>query len=265
MTDRAHELVAEAISQRARESESIDLLGELTMSSDMDTDATTLAERFREAFNIYRQLDRRNAAVSICADPYSDFARMHADSVERRHHRGQAHGIAEAEAEPFAAELAELRVNAMTGHRMHQADATLSVIDPRKAEDGGMLPAWDIDNPMSHNVMRGILATYPDRLYVLRGGFGPQDLAQHVYDGDIATRCNVGVSALCDPRCASERATGTRPIWGMFALSSGPHVIFYSVCQQCYWESFHSERNQIGYDVLTPEIDDADDWQQRHG
>lgn len=235
------------------------------MSSDMEADATTLAERFREAFNIYRRLERRNAAVSICADPYGDFARMHADSVERRYYRGQAHGMPYAEAEGFSTELAELRVNTITRHRMHQVDATLSVIDPRKAEDDGLLPAWDIDNPLSHNVMRGIIATYPERLYVLRGAFGPQELAQHVYDGDIATRCNIGVSALCDPRCTTDRATGTRPIWGMFALTSGPHVIFYSVCQPCYWEFFHSERNQIGYDVHTPEIDDADDWQQRHG
>lgn len=228
-----------------------------------ETDATTLAERFREAFNSERELQRVNRIAGYVHPEYPEIIAREARQL--RLASGQAHGLREAEAEGFSHELTERRVVTMNDFRMHQADRTQSIIDPRKSEDGSVLPAWSFDNPNSANVMRGVVATHPDRLYVLRGGFGPQELAQHVYDGDIETRCNIGASALCDPRCASDRPFGIRPIFAMFALTSGPHVILFSICQSCYWEFFHSDRNQISYDVFTPDIDDADDWQQRHG
>ena len=240
-------------------------LGDLDVtdfSSVGETDATTLAERFREAFNSERELQRVNRIAAYA----------HLDIVAREVRRqrlasGQAVGLREAEAD--APELRALSETTMRMHRKRGSfdfyDGGVLVIDPARAEDGGTLPKWDIDNPLSANVIRGVIASYPDRLYVLRGEFGPQQLAQYVYDGDIATRCNVGASPLCDPHCASERATGTRPIWGMFALTSGPHVILYSICQPCYWEFFHSERNQLSYDVFTPDIDDAEDWNRQYG
>lgn len=241
--------------------------GDLDMSdlaADFDTDPSIRAERFRQAFNVYARVDRRNAALATCAEPYSDFARNHANSVERRHYGGQAHGLREAEAEGFATELAGLRESVMSRHRAHHYDGTVSMIDPRKADDGGLLPRWSLDDAHSANVVRGLIAGDPARLYVLRGGYKPNDLAQHLFDGDIPTRCNVGASALCDPRCSTNRVTGVRPVSAVFALTSGPHIIFYSICQPCYWEFFHSERNQIEHDIFSPGIDSAADWSDDH-
>ena len=242
-----------------------DDLGDLDMDGDIETDSTVLAEQFHMAFNVERKLYRQNLVTSECAQPYGDFARERAASLERRHYQGQARGLPEAEAEDFTDELAALRNAVMARHRAARADDDLAVIDPRRAEGGHTLPIWDVDNPVTANVIRGVIASHPHRLYVLRGAFGPQELAQLIYDGDIATRCNVGASPLCDPKSPTARDTGGRPIWGMFTLASGPHVVYYTICRPCYWEFFHSEHNQIGYDSFDPKFDNADDWNFRHG
>lgn len=261
MTNRPWSNNADAMREWLSEPYSADLEGlDVTdLPDDIETDPRIAAERFREGFNCYVALERTNA---IARQVHPDYPELIVRESRRARSAGVAHGFREAEAD--APELAELRDSVMARHRAANADGDVMVIDPRRAEDGSRLPMWSSRDPHSGNVIRALIASHPDRVFVLRGGFGPQQLSQMVFDGAVESRCGVGVSPMCDPKCSTDRA-GAHPVWGMFALTSGPHVIFVSICRACYWDFFHSQCSSISFDVFTPGIDDAGDWQQRNG
>ncbi|TPW91702.1 hypothetical protein [Mycolicibacterium fortuitum] len=124
----------------------------------------------------------------------------------------------------------------LTRHRAIESEK-LWVMDYRLSEDGlSLLPPWDKDNPLSANVIRGILATNPQVVYVLRGGFNAEALARAIWLGKIPTLCNVNVSHECDLKAQPVAYRDGRKVWGVFTTAVGEYLIFHTVCSRCFFE-----------------------------
>lgn len=243
--NRATELVANALAPEQDYFTMDDLLGELEMS-DFDSDPRVSTESKRARFNFFAFAED---------DREIDDRRARGEKFDYREYERTAHGLPEAETEYCSTELAECREALMREFRGDAADGNLIVIDPRKDFDGvSRLPRWYRHDPSTANIELGIIASYPNRLYAFRGGFQFMDLAQLIYDGKIPTHCNLNVSPECDPSCRPNPDSSSQKIWGMFALSSGPHMLFFSVCAPCYSEFWHNDQS-TSFDVFDPKYD----------
>jgi len=105
-------------------------------------------------------------------------------------------------------------------------------VDRQKSWDETQLPQWDKDDPNQANVMRGLVASDPHKLHVLRGAYTYQVLAQQIWDGEIPTGCNVNVARDCDLNATSRDRN--RAIYAMFSWGIGEFLVYFTICMQCF-------------------------------
>lgn len=185
---------------------------------------------------------------------------------------------------PHSEDMNELRSildKAMREHRRFSPDH-LDVIDPRRDDQGQKtLPPFDVHDPRQ-DIMCGLIAGLPRRLYALRGSFDGWELARLIHTDHIETRCSIGISAECVPELEREQAGMVSSVTGepimrrsklrreFFTLSNGPYLVFFPICGCCRIELFeggHYPHDDSGYEfdeddprTFSKENDDGDDF-----
>jgi hypothetical protein len=156
----------------------------------------------------------------------------------------------------------------MREHRKYRPDQ-LDVVDPRRDDCGEKtLPPFDIHDP-AQQIVCGLIAGMPQRLYALRGTFDGWELARLIHTDRIETRCSIGISPECVPELAREPRRYSHERREFFTLSDGPYLVFFPLCGCCRIELFeggHYPEDDGGYEfdeddprMIVMESLDADD------
>lgn len=185
------------------------------------------------------------------------------DASRRGAPKPRVHGIPYALNASFDERIPVLSHAVMDQHRSYPSES-LMIIDHQKASDGTALPERNIDDPKQANVMRGLVASDPQQLHILRGGYTHEELARQMWDGEIITGCDVGIARDCD-RSASPGGYRDRKIWGMFSTHVGEFLIFHTICSRCFCAMWPIE-DEDGFYVFDPSQQNSDflAWKRGH-
>ncbi|MGY4712581.1 hypothetical protein ACXDF8_24010 [Mycolicibacterium sp. CBM1] len=146
------------------------------------------------------------------------------------------HGFSAALTGDFDDRIRNLSGIVLSRHRATSSEK-LWVVDHQTADDGlSLLPLWDRDNPLQSNVIRGLVATHPAMVHVLRGGYTADALARAIWLGIIPTVCNLAVAPNCDFEARPPRdCRDGRKVWGLFTTQRGEYLTFHTVCEPCFF------------------------------
>lgn len=241
MTDtrmQAIELVAGALAVEQDFFTMDDLLGGLDVP-DFEADARIRCERASDEINFYRY-----------------------DSAERMGMiDGSPQGLPEAMTADFDAALRTLARTVVDQHRAIGSEA-VTVLDLHQeyATKADTLPAWDISNPNTANVIRGLVAGIPQALYPLRGRFSPRDLLTMIWSQyKITTHCGMRIAVDCDtdatPPTERERS---QKVWGVFTVPMGEFLVYFTTCASCYFSFWHLDGEGTDFLIFDPATERAE-------
>lgn len=239
MTDtrqRARELVEQALAPEQEFFTMDDLLGELDMPVDFEPDARLRNERDSDDINFYGSLAASRKGIID----------------------GRPQGLTEAMTADFDEPLRMLTRNEVTKHRFFGSE-NVRVIDPAfdLASKAELLPQWDIHDPNTANVQRGLVAGRPEELYVIRARFSARDLLRKVWSQyDITTECGLRISVDCDRGATppSDRERSQR-VWGVFTVPYGEYLVYFTTCANCYFSFWQMDGEFTNFDVIDPKFD----------
>lgn len=226
----AAELVAYALRDEQDDFAMDELLGELQMPDDLESDARIRNERDSDRINFYGSLDAQDRGVID----------------------GRPEGLREAMTIDFDIPLRTLARAEVAKHRAVGSE-NLTVFDLHQKYSGpaDLLPEWDINDPKTANVQRGLIAGRPDELYVIRGGFSSRDLLTMVWSQyQVTTQCGLRISVDCDPVAAAPTNRDfSQKVWGVFTVPHGDWLTYWTVCANCYLSFWHLGNEFTGFDV----------------
>ncbi|GAY14179.1 hypothetical protein [Mycobacterium sp. shizuoka-1] len=230
----AEDLVANALSQRDITMD--DLLGELDMPIDFEPDARLRNERDSDDINFYGSLAASRKGIID----------------------GRPQGLTEAMTADNDEPLRMLTRNEVTKHRFVGSE-NVNVRDPHQelASKAEVLPPWDIHDPDTANVQRGLVAGRPDEIYVIRGRFSARDLLGMVWSQrGITTGCGLRISVDCDRDATppNDRERSQR-VWGVFTVPHGEYLVYFTTCANCYLSLWHMDGEATNFDVIDPKFD----------
>jgi len=233
---RAKELVVKALATEQDFFDMDELLGDTGMT-DFESDARINAERYCDAENFYNEYrDQRRGVINLAPQ-----------------------GLPEAMTIDFDDRLRTITRAVVARHRQVPSE-DVEVIDlhQKYSTSLDMLPPWDIHDPKTANVMRGLIPGSPDRLYILRGRFQPHDLLAMVASQyEIETCCDFGYSDNCDPMASPPMdADRNQRVWQAFPVPHGEFIVYFTMCAACYRDFWHSGQH-AGFDIFDPKFDKA--------
>lgn len=178
------------------------------------------------------------------------------DSAERKGMTdGRPSGLPEAMTADFDQALRTLAGTVVDRHRAIGSEAvTVLDLHQKYATSADTLPLWDISNPMTANVVRGLVAGLPQVLYPLRGRFSPRDLLTMIWSQhDITTHCGLRVSADCDIKAAPpSTADRMQKVWGVFTVPMGEYLVYFTTCASCYHSLWHVDGEHTDFVTFDP-------------
>lgn len=237
MTDtrqRAAELVADAFAKEQDYYTMDDLLEYFDMPN-FEPDARLRAEKDSDAINFHSN-DESERRGMINLSPQ---------------------GLQEAMTVMFDERLQAMTAAVVDRHRLHESNDTAQpAFDYRIGCDNTELPAWDRHDPKQANVIRGLVASDPSRLYVLRGKFGASDLLRMVYDDGVESACGLNYSPECDPM-ATPPSGGERwqRRWAVFPVPHGEYLVYFTICAACYFDFWHTGERGTSFVSFDPKYD----------
>ncbi|UCZ61456.1 hypothetical protein [Mycolicibacterium phocaicum] len=205
------------------------------MADEVEPDARIRAERASDAINFY------------------DAHAAYRDGIEPPRVQGMAYAMT-ADHDVRVRTLSQLVVDR---HR-HCPSERLWIEDDQKASDGTPLPPWNISDPSQGNVIRGLVASQPHTVHVLRGSYTPTELARRIWDGEIQTHCNVNVCADCDITAAPPRGWTDRSVWGIFTDSIGEYLVYLTICGPCFFRLWPMD-DGVSFYTFDPKHETAED------
>lgn len=175
----------------------------------------------------------------------------------------RVNGLRYAMTAPFDERLRNLSEAVVARHRRFPSE-TVSICDPQKASDGTELPPWDINDPKQANIERGLVASHPHELHVLRGAYTHNDLARRIWDGEIPTLCNVNVASDCDVKASASGYRDQRKVWGIFTGQVGEFLVFHTICCRCFTKMWPM-KDEVNFYTFDPSHQTADflAWQRK--
>lgn len=234
---RATELVANALAPE-EDYFTMDKIEDILMESPhIEFDARIAAQRASDDINYYKVLDAERRG-SIDLGPQGTPEAMTADFDPEGKLRSLAHTV-------------------VARHRQAESDYQVTIYDQKTDTDNRPLPPWYRHNPKSANVIRGLVAHVPDRLFVIRGRFTPLDLLTMVSTGSDETggrQCSVNLSVECDPDAKPPRGSEWwEKVYNVFTHPLGDYLIYFVACGACYYELF--VKDGAYFDTFDPKHD----------
>lgn len=210
-----------------------DILGELEVPDNFEPDPRIRNQRDSDTINFYGNLAAESRGVID----------------------GRPQGLPEAMAIDFDEPLRELTRAEVAKHRaIGSENLTVFDLHQKYAGPSDLLPEWDIKDPQTANVQRGLLAGKPSELYVIRGRFSARDLLTMVWSQyRIATQCGLRVSVDCDPSATPpSNRERSQKVWGVFTVPHGDWLTYWTVCASCYFSFWHLGNEYTGFDTVGP-------------
>ncbi|MFA5709453.1 hypothetical protein [Mycolicibacterium sp.] len=215
-----------------------ELLGELDMP-DFEADARIRNEHDSDRINYYGNLDAERRGV-IDLGPQ---------------------GLPEAMTVDNDRPLWTLARTQVDLHRAVGSEA-VTVFDLHQdyATNADMLPPWDISDPNTASVQRGLIAGKPDELYVIRGRFTARDLLVTVWSQyRVRTQCGMRISVDCDllakPCRFDQGDYPSQKVYGVFTVPIGEYLVYFTTCASCYASFWHQDGEHTDFDVFDPAAD----------